>query len=110
MLEDAKLQPEAEKMLDQATVTEQVAVKAEQVAQAARPNELAQSRGASGSLSSLRTVWVGEVISIESLDLNALRFHISQDALQKAVNSFVKAGGRKIHGAKIYEESSVVTR
>ena len=71
---------------------------------------MAKTRGTTGAVSNLRTVWVGEMADIVMLDLEVLRYHISPEALQKAVNSFVKAGGRKLTGAKIYEKSETVVR
>ena len=109
MLANAQMQSQADKMLDQALITEQVAKKAEASA-VAKPADMAQSRGSSGARAALVTRWVGEVIDIGSLDLEALRFHINPEALQKAVNSFVAAGGRKMHGVKIYEKSETVVR
>ncbi len=109
LLEKAKLQPQAESMLDQAQITAAVADKADKAAEA-KPAEMAKSRGDSGALATLRTRWVGELTDIGTLDLEALRFHINPDALQKAINSFVAAGGRKLHGGKIYEKSETVVR
>ncbi len=109
MLADAQMQPQADKMLDQAVITEQVAKKAEASA-VAKPADMAQSRGSSGSLASLRTVWVGELTDTLTLDLEKLRHHINPADLQKAVNSFVRAGGRELAGAKIFEKSETVVR
>ncbi|QDV34934.1 hypothetical protein [Tautonia plasticadhaerens] len=108
-LEAAQLQPLAESALDQAQVTEQQALRAHASA-AAKPAGMAQARGSSGSLASLRTRWVGEVTDRNQLDLDALRAHIPLEALQKAVNAFVAAGGRELKGAKIFEKSEAVVR
>lgn len=72
--------------------------------------KLAQSRGSEGSMASLRTVWKGELVDRAALDLEALRQHLPQDALQQAINSFVKAGGRELKGARIFEHSESVVR
>lgn len=109
MLQDAKLKPEADKMLDQAIITEQVAIKAEAAVQA-KPAELAHSRGTSGALASLRTRWVGELVDVGAIDLEKLRHHLNPDALQKAINSYVSAGGRELSGVNIYEKSETVVR
>jgi hypothetical protein len=108
-LEQAKMSVPAAKVLDQSIITEQQAQKAEQHA-AAKPAEMAQSRSASGALASLRTIWVGELADIGTLDLEKLRHHLNPADLQKAINSFVRAGGRELAGAKIYESSQTVVR
>lgn len=109
LLEKAKLQPEAESMLDQAQITAAVADKADKAAEA-KPADMAKSRGDSGALASLRTVWVGELADAGILDLEKLRHHLNPDALQKAINSYVRAGGRELKGANIFEKSETVVR
>jgi hypothetical protein len=109
LLEKAKLDEAAATMADQAKITAQAANKAQQAAEA-KPAAMAQSRGESGSLASLRTVWVGELVSVEELELDIIRHHLDPAALQKAINSYVRAGGRKLPGAKIYEKSETVVR
>lgn len=109
MLQDAAMVPQAEQMLDQAIVTEQAVAKAE-VQAAAKPAEMARSRGDAGSLASLRTIWVGELIDPAMIDLEALRPYLHPDAMRKAINGFVTAGGRELRGAKIYESSKPVVR
>ncbi len=49
-------------------------------------------------------------MDVETLDLEILRHHLNPDALQKALNSYVTAGGRLLRGAKIYEKSETVVR
>ena len=61
----------------------------------------ARTRGTLGALATLRTSKQGTIEDIAILDLESLRYHISQDALQKAVNSFVRAGGTTLKGARI---------
>lgn len=109
MLEDAKMRPEAEKMVDQAIITEQAANAVAESANA-RPAEMAKSRGITGAMASLRTRWVGEIECIELINLNALAPYIHPDAVQKAINLYVAAGGRELKGAKIYEKSDTVVR
>lgn len=70
----------------------------------------ARVRGNQGSLSTVRRFWTGHVVSRDELDLEALRQHIPADALDKAVKSFVRAGGRKLKGASIYEDNDVSVR
>lgn len=108
-LEKAKQSEAANDMLSQATISDMGADRLEKMAEV-KPSELAKARGTTGSVASLRTRWVGEVVSIADLPLDLLRYHISPDALQKAVNSFVAAGGRELKGANIYEKSEAVVR
>ena len=95
--------------LDEAINAEADAKKAETAAEA-KPAELSRSRGDLGAVASLRTEWTGEITDRNNLDLLALRAHIPLDALEKAVRSFVRAGGRELKGANIYERTSSVVR
>lgn len=107
-LEQSGMTAFAESAVAQAEITEQNANKLATSAQA-KPAHLASSRSV-GATTSLRTRWVGEVIDRGALDLEALRQHLPADALQKALKSFIVAGGRELKGAKIFEESEAVTR
>jgi hypothetical protein len=84
-------------------------VKASQAAEV-KPAVLSRTRGDYGAVSSLRTQWVFEGIDRETLDLEALRFHIPADGIEKAVRSFIKAGGRELRGTRIYETTAAVVR
>ena len=75
-----------------------------------KPAERARTRGELGSVSTLHTEWVGEILSYDTLDLEALRPHIPRDALDKAVRAYVKTGARQLAGAKIYEKSTTSFR
>ena len=99
----------ADTAINQAVSTEKHAAKVEQSANA-KLSKLAQSRGVEGSTASLRTVWKGELIDRAALDLESLRQHLPESALQQAINSYVRAGGRTLKGAKIYEHSESVIR
>jgi len=85
------------------------ATKAQQEADA-KPAELSRTRGDYGSVASLRTYWTFDSWERTRLDLEALRQHISSDALEKAIRSFIKAGGRELEGAHILEATSTVVR
>jgi len=74
-----------------------------------KPAQLARASGVSGT-AALRTKWVGEIIDIKFIDLEALRPYIRQEDLQKALNSFVSMGGRELSGAKIYEKHETFVR
>lgn len=99
----------ADDMLTQATITDIGAARLEKLAEA-KPAEMSRTRGDEGALASLRTVWVGELENIGALDLEVLRHLISPDAYQKAINAYVRAGGRELRGAKIFEQSTTVVR
>ena len=71
---------------------------------------LAAVRTDTGVTASVRTTWVGEIENVGALDLEALRFLIPAAALQTALNGFIRAGGRGLKGAKIWEKSETGVR
>lgn len=105
----AKMNDLANQTMNEAIRIDEQAIKSEKLAEA-KPSELARTRGDYGSLATLRTVWVGEIIDRDSLDRDSLWPYIPAEALQKAVNAFVRAGGRELRGAKIFEQSSAQVR
>lgn len=76
----------------------------------AKPAELSRSRGDYGAVASLRSEWTGELVSRDDVDLDALRAHINSVEIEKAIRSFVRAGGRELKGANIYERQVSVVR
>ncbi len=102
--------------LEIAIAAEEQAVEAEQVAteagQAARASsaELSRGRSDSGAMSSLHSRWVGEITNASELDLEKLRPHLSLTALQQALTGYVRAGGRKLDGARIEEKARSTVR
>lgn len=84
-------------------------VKAE-ISATAKASELSQTRGEYGSMSSLRTSWVFEGVDREVLDLEKLRAHLPLDSLEKAIRSFIRAGGRELQGTRIFETTNAVVR
>lgn len=70
---------------------------------------LASSKGLLGT-GTLRKRWVGEIEDRHALNLALLAPYIPFEALQKALNDFVKNGGRDMPGAKIYQKEEVVVR
>lgn len=102
------LNREANAAEDDANRTDRYANKAEKGAQV-KGSILSRTRG-QGSTSSVTETWVGSVISREELDIEALREHIPMDALDKAVNAYVRAGGRELKGAIITEETKFAVR
>ena len=95
--------------LDTAVATEETAQDAEVKANASNA-DLSRTRGDYGSVSSLRTTWKHDGLDRDRLNLEALRPHLTEDAIHQAIRSFIKAGGRNLAGVRIYEHSDVVVR
>ncbi len=91
-------------------VQAQVTAEQTQKAAEAKPADLARTRGDFGSLATLRREWTFKDMDRASLDLEALRAHFPVDGLERALRSFVKAGGREIKGAVIYEAQHATVR
>lgn len=94
----------ATELLDAAIQSESLANRIDGSIDSAKSSDLAKSRSASGATSSRKTKWVGEIISIEGIDLNTLRYYFGKDAIQAALDSFVRQGGRECAGAVISEK------
>lgn len=94
---------------EQARVATTDAVQAAREA-AAKPAELSRSRGEYGAVASLRETVVGEIVDRDKLDLERLRPYLPLDGLQKALNAFVKSGGRDLAGARIHVQTTSVVR
>ncbi len=105
-----------EEDLEAAIAAEEIAKHAEadrlKAAKEAEANqaEMSRTRGDYGSVASLRTFMDFKDMDRAKLDLEALRQHLNQDALEKAVRSYVKAGGRELAGVTIFENSQAVVR
>lgn len=97
--------------LDDAVAAELAAKKASADAAAAdkaanvNAAELSRTRGDYGSVASLVTFWDFKDLDRDKIDLQVLRHHIPVDALEKAVRSFIKSGGRTLPGVTIFENS-----
>jgi hypothetical protein len=72
--------------------------------------DLARTRADTGAVSSLSTFWDFTNLDRETLDLEPLRAHIGMEALEKAVRSFIKAGGRNLRGVEIFENNRTQNR
>lgn len=102
--------------VDDAVTSDALARQAEADAEAARksaaakPADLSRQRGDYGAVASLRTFWDFKDMDRDALDLEALRSHLPLDALEKAVRSYIKAGGRALKGVEIFENSQSVVR
>lgn len=92
-----------------ARAAEALAVKATQAA-TAKPAEMARTRGDYGSLGTLRQEWVFSDLNRAELDLEALRPHLPEDAIEKAIRAFIKAGGRELRGCRIHETEKAMVR
>lgn len=114
--EEAERAAQTDDDLDAAIAAEEAARKAAEQAEAAKKAasasaaDLSRSRGDYGSVASLRTTWAGELVDRAALDLEALREHLPEPALEQAIRSFVKAGGRTLRGARIFEKQDAVIR
>lgn len=97
---------EADRRVEQARAD---AVEAEKDA-TAKPAEMSRVRGEYGALSSLRTTWTFSDLDRDNIDLAALRQHLPMDGLERAVRSFIKAGGRELDGVKIFQTTEAVVR
>lgn len=102
--------------LDEALAAEEAAKAAAAVASKAHQEtsanaaDLSRTRGDYGSVASLRTFWNFRNLDRDKLDLAPLRAHLPQDGLEKAVRSFIKAGGRDLNGVEIFEDAATVVR
>jgi len=104
------LTKQADQTMAVAAASENQAVKHEKAADG-KAAHMAVSKGVtSGAKHSLRSEWKGVLVDRALLDLNALRQHLPEDALQKAISSFVRAGGRELPGARIWEDEQAVKR
>ncbi len=99
----------ADASLDQ-TIAAQITAAQALTAAEVKPAELARTRGDFGALATLRREWTFEALDRATLDLEALRPHLPADGLEKALRSFIKAGGREIRGARIYEAQHAAVR
>lgn len=79
-------------------------------AAAAKPAELSRTRSDLGATSSLVTFWDFRDLVRADIDLEQLREHLPIAALEQAVRSFVNAGGRKLQGVDIFENSRTRVR
>ena len=77
---------------------------------AAKAAAMHTSRGDYGASGSLRTFWTFKNLNRANLDLEALRHHIPEDALEKAVRAFIKTGAHELKGVEIYEDTQTVVR
>lgn len=109
-LAEANKGTQSEREMIKAVRTENAAAEMEQAIQAAPMGAGGAHRSITGVTAALRTVWIGEVVDLDDLDLNKLKGFFTIPEVQKAVNGFVRAGGRELKGVHIYEKSETVVR
>lgn len=67
-------------------------------------------RGDQGSISTSRIDWDGHMVNRDEIDLEALRHHLREDDINHAIKQFIKAGGRDLKGAFIFEDAKLQVR
>ena len=100
----AKMTQAAAETINEAARLDDEAARAARKAEETKASEFARTRGSYGSVATLGTKWVGEIISRDELDIVRLLPYLSLDSLQKALNAYVKAGNRELKGARIFED------
>ena len=111
-LEASQMQSKANDALSQAMNTEAHANKLEAKADG---KISVVSRGTEGNSANLRSVWKIEQVDRSKLNLELLRYHFTDDAIQKALNSLLATmqkpvEGQPVDGAYIHEHTESVVR
>jgi hypothetical protein len=109
ILRDEKSLKEAIDADKRAKEAEADRITAEKAAQA-KAADLSRTRGEYGAVSSLRTLWTFSDLDRATIDLEALRFHLPMDGIERGVRALIKAGGRELRGVKIFETTDAVVR
>lgn len=73
---------------------------------AAKPADLSRTRSDMGSVASLVKVMTFDSLDREAIDLEKLRPHLTEAAIEAAVRAFIKAGGRDLKGVRIFETTT----
>lgn len=81
-----------------------------QVAATASVAELSRTRTMSGNTASLRSKWVATITDISKIDLEKLRMYFTVDQIQKALDNYVRLGGREMSGVEIKEQFNASVR
>jgi len=110
--EAAKMPIRASELLQTAINTE---ASASRMAEKAEGKISVMSRSADGASANLRSTWKIEPTDRNKLDLEALRHHFTDDAIQKALNSLLRTmtkpvEGQPLQGARIWEHTESVVR
>jgi len=107
---NAGINDTADSLLNAAVEAEVVADRIENGAITSKPSDLVRTRSNYGSTASQKLTWAGDIESVPAINLETLRGYFSEDSLQKAVNAFIKDGGRELAGVKIYQKSTLNIR
>lgn len=109
-------QVDTEKALDIAVEAENRAEQAEadlvktERASDASAAELSRGKSDKGTGFGLVSFWDYRGLDRSAIDLEALRQHLPEEAIIKAVKSFINAGGRELRGVHIFENTRNRTR
>jgi hypothetical protein len=79
-------------------------------AASAKPAEHARTRSAGGSLGTLAEHWTFEILDQAKLPAADLWAYVPMAAKETAVRAFVKSGGRKLEGARIFSDTKLQVR
>lgn len=79
-------------------------------AAAAKPADMGRTRGDYGSVATLRQSWDFEVSNYDVVPLEVLRPFLGQDAIDKAIRAFIRAGNRELAGVKIFQRTDATIR
>ncbi len=77
---------------------------------AAKAADMSKIRDDHGAVSSLRTFWDFADLDRNTIDLEVLRLHLSEGAMEKAVRAYIKSGGRELSGVRIFENTRAAIR
>lgn len=69
--------------------------------------DLSRSKSDRGVTGSLSEKWVGHIEDIDAIPLDKIRGFINREAIQVAVNLYVKSGGRELRGVRIEQENDL---
>lgn len=108
--EQAGINDTADALFEAAASTEIMAERMEEKVHTAPPSQLARTRSITGASAAQRLVWVGEIENISAVDLNQLRNSFTLAEIQKAVNAFIREGGRNLDGVKIEQKAQLSVR
>ena len=110
--EAAKMPIKAEEMMTTAMHTE---ASASRMAEKAEGKISVVSRSSDGASANLRSIWKIETTDRNKLNLELLRHHFTDDAIQAALNSYLRTmtkpvEGQPVEGARIWEHTESVVR
>lgn len=107
----------SEKLLNEAAASEVTALAGERELQKATAGDLVRTRSSMGALSTLKESWVCQSYLRDVVDLEKLRPHLGDDAIRKAIASWIKANKSaleadevKLNGATIVKQADAVYR